>query len=51
MKHGKKLNLRQKKLLMKNGFDAMEWLLERQDHNSFTFVKRDKSETMTLYYK
>ena len=41
MKQGKKLNRRQKELLAKNGYDVLDWLLERQDHNSFTYVNRN----------
>lgn len=51
MKQGKKLNKRQKELLAKNGFDVLDWLLERQDHNSFTYVSRKGKETLTLRYK
>lgn len=51
MKKLKKLNRRQKGILANNGYDFMDWLLERQDHCSFTFVKRDLSEVITLNFK
>lgn len=51
MKRLKKPNYRQKKILSANGLDYMDWMVERQDNNSFTFVKRDKSEKITLRYK
>ncbi|MDU2199379.1 MAG: hypothetical protein E7E21_13335 [Peptostreptococcaceae bacterium] len=51
MKQLKKSTYRQKKLLASNGFDYMEWLLERQDHNSYTYVHRDTKEIMILRFK
>jgi hypothetical protein len=51
MKQGKKLNRRQKELLAKNGYDVLDWLLERQDHNSFTYVNRNTKEVLNLRFK
>ena len=51
MKKLKKLNRRQKKVLIDNGYDFMKYLIERQDHNSFTFVHRETKEIVKLNYK
>ena len=51
MKKLKKLTRRQKQVLANAGYDFMEWLLERQDHNSYTYVNRTTKELITLYYK
>ena len=51
MKKLKKLNRRQKELLAKNGYDVLAWLLERQDHNSFTYVHRKTKEVLNLRFK
>jgi hypothetical protein len=51
MKKLRKLNRRQKGILATNGYDYMEYLLERQDHNSFTFVHRETKEVLNLRYK
>lgn len=51
MKQGKKLTRRQMQVLANAGYDIMEWLLERQDHNSYTYVNRTTKELITLYYK
>lgn len=51
MKQGKKLNRRQKQVLANAGYDVMDWLLERQDHNSYTYVKRNSKETINLRFK
>ncbi|HSQ89523.1 DUF6906 family protein [Romboutsia sp.] len=51
MKQGKKLNRRQKELLTKNGVDFTEWLLERQDYNSYTYVHRETKEVIKLRFK
>ena len=53
MKQGKKLNRRQKELLAKNGYDVMDYLLERQNDNdhTFTYVHRRTKEVLVLNYK
>lgn len=51
MKKLKKLTRKQKYLLAKNGYDFMQYLLERQDHNSFTFIHRETKETLKLNFK
>lgn len=51
MKQGKKLTRRQMQVLANAGYDFMEWLLERQNHNSYTNVNRTTKELITLYYK
>lgn len=51
MKKLKKPNWRQKNLLATNGYDYMNYLLERQDHNSFTFVHRETKEKLKLNFK
>lgn len=51
MKKLKKLSRRQKQVLANAGYDVMEWLLERQDHNSYTYVKRNSKETINLRFK
>ena len=51
MKQGKKLTRRQMQVLANAGYDFMEWLLERQDHNSYTYVNRTTKQLITLYYK
>lgn len=51
MKKLKKLTRRQKNLLANNGFDFMQYFLERQDYNSFTFVHRETKEVLKLNFK
>lgn len=51
MKQGKKLTRRQMQVLANAGYDFMEWLLERQDHNSYTYVHRTTKEVLVLNYK
>lgn len=51
MKKLKKLNRRQKGILASNGYDYMDYFIERQDHNSFTFVHRSTKEKLVLRYK
>ena len=51
MKKLKRLTRRQMQVLANAGYDFMEWLLERQDHNSYTYVNRTTKELITLYYK
>lgn len=51
MKKLKKLTRRQKNLLAANGCDYMDYFLERQDHNSFTFVHKESKESLQLRFK
>lgn len=51
MKKLKKPNRRQKNLLVANGLDYMDYFLERQDHNSFTFVHKETKVKLALRYK
>lgn len=51
MKHGKKLTRKQKELLSKNNYDCKEWLLERQDKNSYIYIKRNSKEILSLSFK
>lgn len=51
MKKLKKLTIRQKNLLASNGYDYMDYFLERQDHNSFTFIHKESKESLVLRYK
>ena len=51
MKQGRKLSHRQAKVLIDAGYDFMDWLLERQDHNSYTYVNRTTKEIITLRFK
>lgn len=51
MKQGKKLTRKQKELLLENGYDFNEWLLERQTESSFTYVHRNTKEILVLEKK
>lgn len=51
MKKLKKLTRRQMQVLGNAGYDIMEWLLERQDHSSYTYVNRTTKEVLVLNYK
>ncbi len=52
MKKLKKLTRKQKQLLIKNNYNYQEWLLERQDSKSYTFVNRKTKEILKLnFYK
>lgn len=51
MKKLKKLTLRQKELLSSNGYDFRQYLLERQDNKSFTFVHRETKEILILKFR
>lgn len=52
MKKLKKLTRKQKQLLIKNNYNYQEWLLERQDSKSYTFVNRKNKEILKLnFYK
>ncbi|WP_286310901.1 DUF6906 family protein [Romboutsia ilealis] len=53
MKQGKKLTRRQMQVLANQGYDFMEYLLERQndkDH-TYTYVHRTTKEVLVLNYK
>lgn len=53
MKKLKKLTRRQMQVLANNGYDFMEYLLERQndkDH-TYTYVNRNTKEVLVLNYK
>lgn len=53
MKRGKKLTRRQMQVLANQGYDFMEYLLERQndkDH-TYTYVHRTTKEVLVLNYK
>lgn len=53
MKQGKKLTRRQMQVLANQGYDFMEYLLERQndkDH-TYTYVNRTTKEVLVLNYK
>ena len=53
MKKLKKLNRRQKQILMSNGFEYINFLVEIEgDRNhTFTFVHRETKEKLELRYK
>lgn len=53
MKKLKRLTRRQMQVLANNGYDFMEYLLERQndkDH-TYTYVNRNTKEVLVLNYK
>ena len=53
MKQGKKLTRRQMQVLASQGYDFIEYLLERQndkDH-TYTYVHRTTKEVLVLNYK
>ena len=39
LKHGKKLTRKQREILIKNGYDSEEWLLERQTELIIVYVR------------
>lgn len=51
MKKLKKLTRKQKDLLSKNGYDFMQYFLERQDNNSYTFVHKETRKVLKLNFK
>lgn len=53
MKKLRKPNRRQKQILMSNGFEYINFLVERQDNknHTFTFVHRETKEKLELRYK
>ena len=48
LKHGRKLTRKQRDLLMENGYNSDEWLLERQTELTYVYVNRNTKETLTL---
>ncbi len=48
LKHGRKLTRKQRDLLMDNGYNSDEWLLERQTELIYVYVNRNTKETLTL---
>lgn len=53
MKKLKRLTRRQMQVLANNGYDFMEYLLERQDDkdHTYTYVHRTTKEVLVLNYK
>ena len=48
MKQGKKLTRKQREVLIKNGYDTYEWLLERQKELAYVFVNKETKEVIEL---
>lgn len=48
MKHGKKLTRKQREILIKNGYDSDEWLLERQTELICIYLNKSTKELLTL---
>ena len=48
MKHGKKLTRKQREILIQNGYDSDEWLLERQTELISIYVNKNTKELLTL---
>ena len=48
LKHGRKLTRKQRDLLMENGYNSDEWLLERQTELIYVYVNRNTKETLIL---
>ena len=51
LKHGKKLTRKQREILIKNGYDSEEWLLERQTELIIVYVNKNSKELITLEKK
>ena len=51
LKHGKKLTRKQREILIKNGYDSEEWLLERQTELIIVYVNKNNKELITLEKK
>ena len=43
LKHGKKLTRKQREILIQNGYDSDEWLLERQTELIIVYVNKKTS--------
>ena len=48
LKHGRKLTRKQRDLLMENGYNSDEWLLERQTELTYVYVNRNTKETLII---
>lgn len=48
MKHGKKLTRKQKELLTKYGYDYNDYLLERQDPKSYTYIHKLSKKALKI---
>ena len=48
LKHGKKLTRKQREILIQNGYDSDEWLLERQTELISVYVNKNTKELLTL---
>ncbi len=48
LKHGRKLTRKQRDLLMENGYNSDEWLLERQTELNYVYVNRNTKETLII---
>lgn len=48
LKHGKKLIRKQREILIKNGYDSDEWLMERQTELISVYVNKNTKELLTL---
>ena len=51
LKHWKKLTRKQREILIKNGYDSEEWLLERQTELIIVYVNKNNKELITLEKK
>ncbi|MDK0695891.1 hypothetical protein P5E93_14905 [Clostridium perfringens] len=51
MKHGVKLTRKHKEFLSKQQLDPRDYLLERQDDKSFTFIHRETKEKLILNFR
>ena len=47
LKHGKKLTRKQREILIQNGYDSDEWLLERQTELISVYVNKNTKELLT----
>lgn len=50
MKHGKKLTRKQKELLTKYGYDYNDYLLERQDPKSYTYIHKLSKKSLKINF-
>ena len=48
LKQGKKLTRKQREVLIKNGYNSEEWLLERQNNLIYIFVNRETKKVLEL---
>lgn len=48
MKQGKKVTRTQREVLIKNGYNSDEWLLERQKELTYIFVNKETKEVIEL---